>query len=134
MKVLHSICQQNWKTQQWSQDWKRSVFIPIPKKGKAKEDSDYHTIALISHVSKATLKFSKPGFNSCELPDSQAGFRKRTKTTCSSDSQRNQRSNSQHLLDHQKRKRIPEKKKSISAFLTTPKPLSVRITTNCGKF
>ena len=52
VKVLHSICQQIWKTQQWPQDWKRSVFIPIPKKGNAKECSDYHTIALISHASK----------------------------------------------------------------------------------
>ena len=55
-KVLHSICQQIWKTQQWSQDWKRSVFIPIPKKGNAKECSTYHTIALISHASKVMLK------------------------------------------------------------------------------
>ena len=64
MKVLHSICQQIWKTQQWPQDWKRSVFIPIPKKGNVKECSNYHTIALISHASKVMLKFSKPGFNS----------------------------------------------------------------------
>ena len=56
VKVLHSICQQIWKTQQWPQDWKRSVFIPIPKKGNAKERSYYHTIALISHASKMTLK------------------------------------------------------------------------------
>ena len=56
VKVLHSICQQTWKTQQWPQDWKRSVFIPIPKKGNAKECSNYHTIALISHASKAMLK------------------------------------------------------------------------------
>ena len=56
VKVLHSICQQIWKTQQWPQDWKRSVFIPIPKKGNAKECSNYHTIALISHASKVTLK------------------------------------------------------------------------------
>ena len=56
MKVLHSICQQIWKTQQWSQDWKRSVFIPIPKKGNAKECSNYHTVALISHASKVMLK------------------------------------------------------------------------------
>ena len=62
MKVLHSICQQIWKTQQWTQDWKRSVFIPIPKKGKAKERSNYHIIALISHASKVMLKIlqSKP--------------------------------------------------------------------------
>ena len=56
VKVLHSICQQIWKTQQWPQDWKRSVFIPILKKGNAKESSNYHTIALISHASKVTLK------------------------------------------------------------------------------
>ena len=56
MKVLHSICQQIWKTQQCSQDWKRSVFIPIPKKGNAKECSNYHTIALISHISNVMLK------------------------------------------------------------------------------
>ena len=55
-KVMHSICQQIWKTQQWPQDWKRSVFIPIPKKGNAKECSNYHTIALISHIGKVTLK------------------------------------------------------------------------------
>ena len=63
VKVLHSICQQTWKSQQWSQDWKRSVFIPISKKGNAKECSNYHTIALISHASKVMLKFSKPGFS-----------------------------------------------------------------------
>ena len=62
VKVLHSICQQIWKTQQWPQDWKRSVFIQIPKKGNAKECSNYHTIAFISHASKVMLKFSKPGF------------------------------------------------------------------------
>jgi len=56
VKVLHSICQQNWKAQQWPQDWKRSVFIPVPKKGNAKECSDYRTIALISHASKVMLK------------------------------------------------------------------------------
>ena len=56
VKVLHSICQQIWKTQQWPQDWKRSVFIPIPKKGNAKECSNYRTIALISHASKVMLK------------------------------------------------------------------------------
>ena len=63
MKVLHSICQQIWKTQQWPQDWKRSVFIPIPKKGSAKEWSNYHTIALISHASKVMLKILQAGFN-----------------------------------------------------------------------
>ena len=63
VKVLHSICQQIWKTQQWSRDWKRSVFIPIPKKGNAKECSYYLTIALILHASKVIFKISKPGFN-----------------------------------------------------------------------
>ena len=63
VKVLQSIYQQIWKTQQWPQDWERSVFIPIPKKGNAKECSNYHTIALISHASKVMLQFSKPGFS-----------------------------------------------------------------------
>ena len=64
VKVLHSICQRLRKTKQWPQDWERSVFIPIPKKGNAKEFSNYHTIALISHTSKECSKFSKAGFNS----------------------------------------------------------------------
>ena len=79
VKVLHSICQQIWKTQQWPQDWKRSVFIPIPKKGNAKECSNYHTIALISHASKVMLKILQARlqqYMNRELPDVQAGFRK----------------------------------------------------------
>ena len=79
MKVLHSICQQIWKTQQWPQDWKRSLFIPIPKKGNAKECSNYSTIALISRVSKFMLNIlqDRPQqFVNRELPDVQAGFRK----------------------------------------------------------
>ena len=79
VKVLHSICQQIWKTQQWPQDWKRSAFIPVPKKGNAKECSDYHTIALISHTSRAILKILQARLQqyvNCELPDVQAGFRK----------------------------------------------------------
>ena len=64
VKVLQSICQQIWKTQQWPQDWKRSVFIPIPKKGNARECSNYPTIALISHCSKVIIKILQPGFNS----------------------------------------------------------------------
>ena len=79
VKVLHSICQQIWKTQQWSQDWKRSVFIPIPKKGNDKECSDYHTIALILHASKVMLKILQARLQqyvNCEPPDVQAGFRK----------------------------------------------------------
>ena len=77
VKVLHSICQQIWKTQQWPQDWKRSVFILIPKKGNAKECSNYCTIVLISH--KVMLKILQPRLQqyvNCELPDVQAGFRK----------------------------------------------------------
>ena len=103
VKVLHSICQQIWKTQQWPQDWKRSVFIPIPKKVNAKECSNYRTIALISHASKVMLKILQirlQQYVNYELPDVQAGFRKR---------QRNQRSNCQHPLDHQKSKSVPEK-------------------------
>ena len=79
VKVLHSICQQIWKTQQWPQDWKRSVFIPIPKKGNAKESSNYHTIALISHARKKNLKILQARLQQCmnrELPDVQAVFRK----------------------------------------------------------
>ena len=64
VKVLHSMCQQIWKTQQWPHDWKRSVFIPIPRKGNAKECSNYHTVAIILHATKESSKFSKPGFNS----------------------------------------------------------------------
>ena len=79
VKVLHSICQQIWKTQQWLQDWKWSVFIPIPKKGNAKECSNYCTIVLISHASKVMLKILQARLQQClnrELPDVQAGFRK----------------------------------------------------------
>ena len=79
VKVLHSICQQIWKTQQWAQDWKRSVFIPIPKKGNAKEFSYYRTIALISNASKVTLKILQARLRQYvnrEFPDVQAGFRK----------------------------------------------------------
>ena len=79
MKVLHSICQQIWKTQQWPQDWKKSVFIPIPKKGNAKECSNYHTIALTSHASKVMLKILQARLQQYvnrELPDVQAGLRK----------------------------------------------------------
>ena len=93
VKVLHSICQQIWKTQQWPQDWKRSVFIPVPKKGNAKEYSNYHIIALISHARKVMLKIIQvrlQQYVNCEVPDVQAGFRKG----------RNQRSNCQHSLDH----------------------------------
>ena len=79
VKVLHSTCQQIWKTQQWPQDWKRSVFIPIPKKGNAKECSNYCTIALISQTSQVMVKILQvrlQQYIKCELPDVQAGFRK----------------------------------------------------------
>ena len=102
VKVLHSICQQIWKIQQWPQDWKRSVFIPIPKKGNTQECSNYRTIALISHVSKEMLKILQARLQQYvnrELPDVQAGFRKG----------RGIRSNCQHPLDHGKSKRVPEK-------------------------
>ena len=83
VKVLYSICQQVWKTQQWPQDWKRSVFIPVPEKDSAKECSIYYTVALISHASKVMLKIlqvSLQQYVNCELPDVQAGFRKRRGT------------------------------------------------------
>ena len=102
VKVLHSKYQQIWKTQQWPQDRKRSVFIPIPKKGIAKECSNYFTIALISHTSKVMLKILHARlqqYMNRELPDVQAGFRKGRGT----------RSNCQHPLDHRKSKRVPEK-------------------------
>ena len=79
MKVLHSICQHIWKTQQWPQEWKRSVFIPIPNEGNAKEGSNYHTIALISHASKLRLKILQvrlQQYVNCELSDVQACVRK----------------------------------------------------------
>ena len=83
VKVLHLICQQIWKTQQWPQDRKKSVFIPIPKKGSAKECSKYRTIVLISHASKVMLKILQTRFQqyvNWELPDVQAGFRKGRRT------------------------------------------------------
>ena len=126
VKVLHSICQQIWKTQQWPQDWKRSVFIPIPKKGNAKECSNYHTITLISHTSKTMLKILQARlqqYMNCELPGVQVGFRKGRGT-------RDQIPTSAGSLEKQESSR----KTSISALLTMPKPLTVWITTSCGKF
>ena len=78
VKVLHSICQQIWRTQQWPQDWKGSVFIPIPKEGNAKECSNYYTVVLISHTSKMLkiLQARLQQYENCKLPDVQAGFRK----------------------------------------------------------
>ena len=102
VKVLHLICTQIWKTQQWPQDWKRSVFIPIPKKSNAKDCSNYSTIALISHTSKVMFKILQARLQqyvNWELPDIQAGFRKG----------REPEINCQHLLDHWKSERMPEK-------------------------
>ena len=82
VKVLCSICQKIWKTQQWSQDWKRSVFMPIPKKGNVKECSNYHTIALVSHTSKVMLKILQvrlQQYMNPELSDVQAGFRSKSR-------------------------------------------------------
>ena len=126
VKVLQSTCQQIWKTQQWPQDWKRSVFIPIPKKGNAKKCSNYHTIALISHTSKVMLKIIQARFQQYvnhELPDVQAAFRKGRGT-------RDQMPTSVGSPKKQETFR----KTSISALLTTPKPLTVWTTTNSGKF
>ena len=103
VKVLHSICHKIWKTQQWPQDWKRSVFIPIPKKGNAKEGSNYGTIALISHASKAMLKILQARLQQYvnrELSDGQAGFRKGRGT-------RDQIANIRWIME--KSKRVPEK-------------------------
>ena len=102
VKVLHSICQQIWKTQQWPQNWKRIVFILIPKKGNAKECSNYHTIALISHARKVMLKILQARLQqhmNHGLPHVQAGFRKAEEPEIKC----------QHPLDHGKSKRVPEK-------------------------
>ena len=102
VKVLHSICQQMWKTQQWPQDWKRSVFIPISKKGNAKECSNYCTVALISHASKVMLKILQVRLQQYvkhELPDVQAGFRKGRGT-------RDQIANIRQIVE---KARVPEK-------------------------
>ena len=127
VKVLHSICQQIWKTQQWPQDWKRSILIPIPKKGNAKELSNYHTIALISHASKVMLKILQARlqqYMNHELPDIQAGFSK-------SRGNRDQIANIRWIIE---KAREFQKETSISALLTMSKPLTVWITINCGKF
>ena len=104
MKVLHSICQQIWKTQQWPQDWKRSVFIPIPKKSNPKECSNYCTVALISHASKVMLKILQAKlqqYMNRELPDVQAGFKKaeepEIKLPTSTGSSKKQESSRKHI-------------------------------------
>ena len=119
---------QTWKTQQWPQGWKRSVFIPIPKKGNAKECANYCTIALISHASKVMLKILQAKlqqYMNRELPDVPAGFRKGRGT-------RDQIANIRWII--KKAREFQKKKTSISALLTMPKPLTVFITINCGNF
>ena len=118
MKVLHLTCQQIGKTQQWPQDWKRSVFIPIAKKGNAKECSNYHTVALISHAREVMLKILQARFQQYmnhERPDFQAEFRKGRGT-------REQNANIHWIM---KKKQESSRKIFTSALLTMPKPLTV---------
>ena len=125
MKVLHSVCQQIWKTQQWPQDWKRSVFIPIPKKGNAQECSNYLTIALLSHASKVTLKILQARLQQYvnrEPPDVQAEFRKGIGT-------RDQIANICWII----KKKREFQKNIYCALLIMPKALTVCISINCGK-
>ena len=129
MKVLHSICQQIWKTQQWPQDWKRSVFIPIPKKGNVKECSNYCTIALPHNC---TLQFGVmlkiiqarlQQYVNHELPDVQAGFRKAEEPEVKLPT-----------FVVSSKKQESSRRTSTFVLLTMPKPLFVWITTNCGQF
>ena len=125
VKALHSICQQIWKTQQWPQDWKRSVFIPISKKGNAKECSNYHTIALISHASKVMLKILQATLQQYvnrELPDVQAGVRKGRGT-------RDQIANICWIME-----KAREFQRNISFCFIDYAKAFVWITSNCGKF
>ena len=126
MKVLHSIRQQIWKTEQWPQDWKRPVFIPIPKKGNAKEGSNYHTTALISDASNVMLKILQARlqqYMNHELPDVQAGFQKGRGT-------RDQIANIHWIIQ-----KAREFQKNIYfCFIVMQNPLSVWIKTNYGKF
>ena len=126
MKGLHSICQQIWTTQQWPQDWKRSAFIPIPKKGNAKECSNYLTIALILHISKVMLKILQARLQQYvnrELPDVQAGFRKSRGT-------RDQIANLCWIME-----KAREFQKNIYfCLIDYAKALTVWNTINCGKF
>ena len=123
VKVMHSIFHQIWETQQWPQDWKRSVFFPIPKKGNAKECTNYCTIALISQASKVMLKIPQARlqqYMNHELPDVQAGFRKDRGT-------RDEIANIRWIIE---KAREFQKKTSTSALLTMPKPVTPWITPN----
>ena len=126
VKLLNSICQEIWKTQQWPQGWKRSVFIPIPKKGNAKECSDYRTIALISHAGKIMFKILQARLQqyvNCELPHVQAGFRKGRGTR------------DQIAIIHWIIEKAREFQKNIYfCFIDYAKPLTMGITRNCEKF
>ena len=125
VKVLKSISQQIWKTQQWPQDWKRSIFIPIPKKGNAKECSNYHTIALISQGSKVMLKILQARLQQYvnhEFPDVQARFSKSKGT-------RDQIVNICQIIKKQEN----SQKNIYFCFIDSPKPLTGQIRTNCGK-
>ena len=125
VKVFHSICQQIWETQQWPQDWKRSVFIPTPQKGNAKECSNYHIIALISHTSKVMLKILHARLQqyvNCDIPDVQAGFRKGRGT-------RDQIANIHWIT-----KKTREFQKNIYFCFIDYVKAFVWITINCGKF
>ena len=123
--MLHSVCQQIWKTEQWPQDWKSSVFIPIPTKGNAKECSNYRTIALISHTTKVMLKILQARLQQYlkrELPDVQVGLEKaeepEVKLPTYTGSSKKQESS----------------RTMFTSLLTMPKPLTVWIRTNSGKF
>ena len=126
VQVLHSICQQIWKTQQWPQDWERSVFISIPKKGNAKECSNYFTVAFISHASKVMLtilqvrlqQYMNYELQMCKL-DLEKAEEPEIKLPTSIGSSKKQKSS---------------RKTSTCALLTMPKPLTTWITINCGKF
>ena len=123
--VLHSICQQIWKTQQWPQDWKRSVFIPVPKKSSVKDCSSYLTIALMSHASKLMLKILQARLHqymNYELPDVQAGFRKDRGT-------RDQIANIWWIIE-----KARKFQKNIYFWFIDYAKAFVWITTNCGKF
>ena len=125
VKVLHSICQQIWKTQQWPQDWKRSVFIPIPKKGNAKEFSNYCTIVLISHASKVMLKIVQTRlqqYMNCELSGIQAGFPKSRGT-------RDQIANIRWISE-----KARELQKNIYFCFIDYTKVLLWITTKCGNF
>ena len=126
VKVLYSTCQQIWKTQQWPQDWKRSFFIQVPKKGNAKECSNYCTIALISHASKVMLKILQARLQQYvnhELPDVQLVLEKAEKPEIKLPTSAGSWKKHESSI-----------KTSTSALLTMPKSLTMWITINCGKF